>query len=95
MSGLVGVGLPPLSHGDCGFQSRRGQGYQAVISVVCCQVQDDQPADASSRGVLLSVCVCVCVVCACEVCVCVVCACEVCVCVCVCACARTRVFVSA
>jgi hypothetical protein len=35
---VLGVGLWPLAFWDYGFESRRGQRYVSVLSVVCCQV---------------------------------------------------------
>ena len=45
---------------DCGFESRRKNGYFSLVSVVCYQVEVSVTADPSSRTVTPCMCVCVC-----------------------------------
>jgi spore coat polysaccharide biosynthesis protein SpsF (cytidylyltransferase family) len=35
------VGLRPLAFWDCGFESCRGHGYLSLVSVVCCQADEE------------------------------------------------------
>jgi len=40
---------------DCGFEFLRGHGFLSLERAVCCQVENSESADHSSRGVLLRV----------------------------------------
>jgi hypothetical protein len=50
------MGLRRPTYWDCWFESRCGQGYLCLVSVVCCQVEVSATADYFSSGVVPSVC---------------------------------------
>jgi hypothetical protein len=51
---FYGIGLRPGAYWDCGFESRRVDGYLSVVNVVCCQIEGLRRVDHPSRGVLPS-----------------------------------------
>jgi len=55
-----GVSLRVLAGWDCGFETRRGQGYLTLVSVACCKVE----VSATGRSLVQrssTKCACVCV----------------------------------